>query len=64
VIPILDLKTQYKSNQPEIDAAIKKVPLSSQFVLEPGIWALEEQMVVYREGAHGIGVASRTDALA
>jgi len=39
--PFLDLKAQYRAIQPEIDAAIRRVMDSQQFILGPGVERLE-----------------------
>ena len=63
MIPILDLKAQYAAIEQEIDAAIKEVLLSGQFVLGPAVRELEEKVAAYCECKYGVGVASGTDAL-
>lgn len=63
MIPVLDLKSQYQALEPEIDAAIKRVLLSTEFILGPEVHALEERVSAYCECRYGIGVASGTDAL-
>lgn len=63
MIPILDLKAQYAAIELEIDAAIKEVLLSTQFILGPAVQALEQRLAAYCGCRHGVGVASGTDAL-
>jgi len=63
VIPILDLKAQYAAIEQEIDAAIKEVLLSGQFILGPAVQELEQKVVAYCGCKYGVGVASGTDAL-
>lgn len=63
MIPILDLKAQYAAIQPEIDAAVKQVLESTEFVLGPTVRDLEQRLAAYCECEYGIGVASGTDAL-
>lgn len=63
MIPILDLKQQYKSIKPEIDAAISGVIESTQFVLGGAVAELEERVATYCGCRYGVGVASGTDAL-
>jgi len=62
-IPMVDLGAQYESIAPEIDAAIREVLQSRQFVLGPQCEALEAEIA--RECATGfaVGVASGTEAL-
>jgi dTDP-4-amino-4,6-dideoxygalactose transaminase len=62
-IPLLDLKAQYLSIKPEIDAAIADVLDSQKFILGPQVKACEEAVARYSNCAHGIGVSSGTDAL-
>ncbi len=62
-IPLLDLKTQYKSIGKEIDSAIKRVLKSAQFILGPEVEALEKEIGRYCGVKFAIGVASGTDAL-
>ena len=63
MIPILDLKAQYKSIEDEIHAAIERVVASQQFILGPEVEALEEEVATYSHCRYGIGVSSGTDAL-
>lgn len=63
MIPILDLKQQYVSIKDEIDAAIQGVLDSTQFVLGPAVKELEKSVAKYCSSAHGVGLASGTDAL-
>ena len=63
MIPILDLKAQYAAIQQEIDAAIKEVLLSTQFILGPAVRDLEQRVAAYCGCQYGVGVASGTDAL-
>ncbi len=62
-IPLLDLVAQYRTIQPEIDAAIQRVLGSGRFILGSEVLALEEEVAAYLNVKHGIGVASGTDAL-
>ena len=63
MIPILDLKAQYTAIEQEIDAAIKEVLSSTQFILGPAVRDLEQRVAAYCECKYGVGVASGTDAL-
>lgn len=63
MIDFLDLKAQYATIQREIDAAIKQVLTTTEFVLGPAVLDLEKRVAAYSECTHGIGVASGTDAL-
>ena len=63
MIPFLDLKTQYHSIKPEIDAAVLGVLESSQFVLGQEVEAFENDFAAYCQAKHAIGVNSGTSAL-
>jgi dTDP-4-amino-4,6-dideoxygalactose transaminase len=63
MIPFVDLKAQYHSIKPEIDAAIAGVLESSQFVLGPEVTAFEAEFAAYGGVKHAIGVNSGTSAL-
>jgi len=62
-IPLLDLRAQYQTIKPEIDAAIQRVLDRGQFVLGSEGEALEREMAAYCGVAHAVAVASGTDAL-
>ncbi len=62
-VPLLDLRAQYLSIKPEIDAAIAEVCESQKFILGPQVKALEEAIAKYCGSAHAVGVSSGTDAL-
>lgn len=59
----IDLQKQYRSLEAEIDAAIKAVMDSGQYILGPNVEALEHDLADYVGVDYGIGVASGTDAL-
>ncbi|MBC8333341.1 MAG: DegT/DnrJ/EryC1/StrS family aminotransferase [Anaerolineae bacterium] len=61
--PLLNLVAQYQSIQPEINAAIQRVLDSGHFILGDEVASLENEVAEYLGAAHGIGVASGTDAL-
>jgi len=63
VIPIIDLKAQYRTIKPEIDAAVAGVLDSAQFVLGPEVSAFEKEFAAYCGAAEAIGVSSGTSAL-
>lgn len=63
MIPFVDLKAQYHSIKPEIDAAIQGVLESSQFVLGKEVAAFEEAFAAYCGVKYAIGVNSGTSAL-
>jgi len=62
-VPYLDLKAQYRSIKPEIDAAIFKVLENSQFVLGAEVGAFEREFAAYCGAAECIALNSGTSAL-
>ena len=63
MIPFVDLKAQYHSIKPEIDAAVVQVLENGQFVLGPEVAAFEEEFAAYCRARYAIGVNSGTSAL-
>jgi len=62
-VPFLDLKAQYHSIKPEIDAAIAHILENSQFVLGTEVAAFEREFAVYCGAAECIALNSGTSAL-
>jgi len=62
-VPYLDLKAQYRSIKPEIDAAIASVLESCQFVLGSEVAGFEQEFAAYGEVSECIAVNSGTSAL-
>ena len=62
-VPYLDLKAQYQSIKPEIDAAIARVLESCQFVLGPEVAAFEQDFAAYCGTTECIALNSGTSAL-
>jgi dTDP-4-amino-4,6-dideoxygalactose transaminase len=62
-VPYLDLKAQYSSIKPEIDAAIARVLDSGQFVLGPEVAGFEQDFAVYCGASECIALNSGTSAL-
>jgi dTDP-4-amino-4,6-dideoxygalactose transaminase len=62
-VPQLDLAAQYAAIGAEIRTAVEKVLASQQFILGPEGAALEQEIAQLSGAAHGVGVASGTDAL-
>jgi dTDP-4-amino-4,6-dideoxygalactose transaminase len=62
-VPSLDLKAQYQSIKPEIDAAIAGVLDSSQFVLGPEVATFEQEFAAYCSASECIALNSGTSAL-
>ena len=62
-VPYLDLKAQYQSIKPEIDAAIARVLDSCQFVLGSEVAEFEREFSTYCGAAECIALNSGTSAL-
>jgi dTDP-4-amino-4,6-dideoxygalactose transaminase len=62
-IPLVDLKAQYASIKPEIDAAIQRVLDSTNFILGKEVEDFEQSFARYVGAKGGVGVASGTAAL-
>jgi dTDP-4-amino-4,6-dideoxygalactose transaminase len=62
-VPQLDLAAQYAAIGAEIRTAVESVLASQQFILGREGVALEEEIAQLCGAAHGVGVASGTDAL-
>ena len=63
MIPYLDLKAQYQSIKPEVDAAVLKVLENAQFILGPEVQAFEQEFAAYCQTSFAVGVNSGTSAL-
>jgi dTDP-4-amino-4,6-dideoxygalactose transaminase len=63
MIPLVDLKAQYASIKPEIDAAIQAVLDSTAFVQGPQVRSFEEAFAAFCGVRHAVGVQSGTAAL-
>lgn len=63
MIPFVDLKAQYASIKPEVDAAIQGILDSCQFTLGREVAAFEEEFAAYSGADIGIGTSSGTSAL-
>ncbi len=62
-VPFLDLRAQYHSIKPEIDAAIAGILESSQFVLGEEVAAFEREFAACSGASQGIAVNTGTSAL-
>src|SRR5947207_13373171 len=62
-VPFLDLRRQYAEVGRAVEAAVRRVLASGRYILGPEVQALEAELARYCGAAHGIGVASGTDAL-
>ena len=58
-----DLAAEYRSLQPEIDAAVRRVLERGIYVLGPELEAFENEFAAYIGARHAVGVASGTAAL-
>jgi len=63
MIPLLDLKAQYRAIKSELDAAAIQVLENAQFILGPEVAAFEEEFARYCGTSEAIGVNSGTSAL-
>ena len=63
MIPIVDLKRQYKQTGAEIEKAVIDVLRSGSYILGPNTKALEQEFAQYLGTRHAIGLNSGTDAL-
>ena len=63
MIPFLDLKAQYQTIKPEIDAAIQRVLDTTQFVLGEEVAQFEKDFAAYCGTRHAIALNSGTSAL-
>ncbi len=62
-VPLLDLKAQYKTIKPEIDAAIQRVVDSCAFAGGPEVEQFEREFAHYCDAKYCAGVSSGTSAL-
>jgi dTDP-4-amino-4,6-dideoxygalactose transaminase len=62
-VPYLDLKAQYRSIKPEIDAALARVLESAQFVLGAEVSEFEQEFATYCGAAECVALNSGTSAL-
>ncbi len=62
-IPLVDLQAQYAAIQDEIDAAIRRVVQSANFIMGPEVHNFEEAFARFVGCAEAVGVASGTAAL-
>jgi len=63
VIPFVDLKSQYASIKPEVNAAIQGILDSCAFTLGSEVVEFEKEFAAYSGAKFGIGVNSGTSAL-
>ncbi len=63
MIPLADLKAQYRSVKPDIDAAIAHVLENAQFALGPAVEAFEREFASYCGTTEAVAVNTGTSAL-
>ena len=63
MIPLVDLKAQYATIKPEVDAAMQTVVDSAAFINGPQVRSFEESFAAFCGVRHAIGVQSGTSAL-
>src|SRR5262245_51454374 len=63
MIPLVDLRLQYQTLKPEIDAAVLRVLENAEFILGPAVAAFERDFAAYLGATEVIGVNSGTSAL-
>ena len=63
MIPLVDLKAQYRALKPEIDGAVQRVLDDAQFILGPAVASFEKNFAAFCNTAEAIGVNSGTSAL-
>lgn len=62
-LPFIDLRAQYQTLQPKIQARINAVLEHGQYIMGPEVQELEERLAAYTGARHCITVASGTEAL-
>jgi len=62
-IPLVDLKAQYRTIKPEIDAAVARVLENTSFILGPEVEGFEQAFARYCEAQYAVGVCSGTAAV-
>ena len=62
-VPLLDLKSQYKTIKKDVLAVTERLYESQHFILGPEVEGLEAEIADYCRSAHAVGVSSGTDAL-
>ena len=63
MIPMVDLKVQYRQIKAEIEQDLHRVLEEAHFILGPNVHAFEEEAASYLGARYAIGCASGTDAL-
>ncbi|NTZ20264.1 DegT/DnrJ/EryC1/StrS family aminotransferase [Paenibacillus sp. JMULE4] len=63
VIPLLDLKAQFKNIKDELTQVVTEVLESGNYIMGPYVSAFEKSVAEYCGVKHAVGVANGTDAL-
>jgi len=63
MIPLVDLKAQYRALKPEIDRAVLQVFDNAQFILGPAVSSFEKDFAAFCHTSEAIGLNSGTSAL-
>lgn len=63
VVPLLDLRAQYRAIEDQVREALDRVVSSQQFILGPEVEGLEREIAAYCACSCAVGVSSGTDAL-
>src|SRR5690606_41881225 len=62
-VPFVDLTVQYRALKADVEAAMREVCDSQQFILGPQVARSEERMAVYCGVPHAVGLSSGPDGL-
>ena len=62
-VPLLDLKSQYRTIKTDILKVVEEIFESQHFILGQWVETLEKQIAEYTGATHAVGVSSGTDAL-
>ena len=62
-VPLVDLKAQYRTIKPEIDAAVARIFANTSFIGGAEVTGFEERMADYCQTRYAIGLSSGTAAL-
>ena len=63
MIPLVDLRAQYRAIGAELEAAVKAVLPTGGYILGPEVAAFEQEFATHVGAAHGVAVNSGTSAL-
>ncbi|MCC7003015.1 MAG: DegT/DnrJ/EryC1/StrS family aminotransferase, partial [Gemmatimonadaceae bacterium] len=63
IVPLVDLKAQYASIKPEIDAAVARILTDCSFIMGPEVKAFDAEYASWVGAPHAVSVSSGTDAL-